>query len=117
MVFLLLVSVLFSRTPYLHYSGGWDELKWCQLAHNQLICPQGPHFSPHSTAKTTIKAQISGKIVSSGTSVVAFSSVRMDKTHLKKLTIMIIIMNKSQEVTVFHGRQKLTSAIKVRPEK
>ena len=26
------------------------------------------------------------------------------------LVIIIIIMNKSQELTVFHGRQKLTSA-------
>ena len=31
--------------------------------------------------------------------------------------IIIIIMNKSQETTVFHGRQKLTSAMKQRPEK
>ena len=28
-----------------------------------------------------------------------------------------LIMNKSQELTVFHGRQKLTSAMKLRPEK
>ena len=27
------------------------------------------------------------------------------------IIIIIIIMNKSQETTVFHGRQKLTSAI------
>ena len=27
------------------------------------------------------------------------------------IIISIIIMNKSQELTVFHGRQKLTSAI------
>ena len=27
------------------------------------------------------------------------------------------IMNKSQELTVFHGRQKLTSVMKQRPEK
>ena len=26
------------------------------------------------------------------------------------ISIIIIIMNKSQELTVFHGRQKLTSA-------
>ena len=26
------------------------------------------------------------------------------------ITIIIIIMNKSQELTIFHGRQKLTSA-------
>ena len=28
-----------------------------------------------------------------------------------------LIMNKSQELTFFHGRQKLTSAMKLRPEK
>ena len=33
------------------------------------------------------------------------------------IIIIIIIMNKSQELTVFHGRQKLTSALKQRPEK
>ena len=27
-----------------------------------------------------------------------------------KMIIIIMIMNKSQELTVFHGRQKLTSA-------
>ena len=39
---------------------------------------------------------------------------------MKKLMmkmIIIIIMNKSQELTVFHGRQKLTSAKNERPEK
>ena len=33
------------------------------------------------------------------------------------IIIIIIIMNKSQELTVFHGRQKLTSAKNIRPEK
>ena len=35
-----------------------------------------------------------------------------EKTRLKKLIMIIIIisMNKSQELTVFHERQKLTSA-------
>ena len=33
---------------------------------------QGPHFSPHSTAKT---AQISGRMVSSGISDVAIASI------------------------------------------
>ena len=41
------------------------------------------------------------------------ASVHSEKTRLKKL-IMIISssssMNKSQELTVFHGHQKLTSA-------
>ena len=31
--------------------------------------------------------------------------------------IIISIMNKSQETTFFHGRQKLSSAMKQRPEK
>ena len=59
-------------------------------------------------------------MVSSGISDVAFASVYLDKTRLKKLMIMIIIiiiMNKSQETTVFSGCQKLTSAMKLRPEK
>ena len=29
---------------------------------------------------------------------------------MKMIIIIIIILNKSQELTVFHGRQKLTSA-------
>ena len=33
------------------------------------------------------------------------------------IVISIIIMNKSQELTIFHGRQKLTSAKNYRPEK
>ena len=33
-----------------------EELKWHQLAHNQLISPQGPHFGPHSIAKTNDKS-------------------------------------------------------------
>ena len=55
-------------------------------------------------------------MVSSGTSDVAFASVYSEKIRMKKL-IMIIIMNKSQESTVFSGHQKLTSAMKLRPEK
>ena len=50
------------------------------------------------------------------------ASVNSEKTQLKKLMMMkmiiiiISIMNKSQETTVFHGRQKLTSAMQQRPE-
>ena len=40
-----------------------------------------------------IEAQISGRMVSSGISDVAFASVHYDKTCLKKLIIIIIIMN------------------------
>ena len=35
---------------------GGDELKWRQLTHTQLMSPQGPHFSPHGTAKTNDKS-------------------------------------------------------------
>ena len=42
----------------------------------------------------------------------------MKKLMMKMIIIIIIIiMNKSQELTVFHGRQKLTSAKNKRPEK
>ena len=69
--------------------------------------------------KPMIKAQISGRMISSGISDVAIASVYLEKTRLKKLIMIIIfiIMNKSQEMAVFGGRQKLTSAIKQRPEK
>ena len=48
--------------------------------------------------KSMIKAQISGRMVSSGISEVAITSVHSEKTCLKKLMmimIIIIIMNKS----------------------
>ena len=68
--------------------------------------------------KPTIKAHFSGRMVSSGIRGVAFASVHYEKTCLKKLImiIIIIIMNKSQERTVFSGHQKLNSAMKLRPE-
>ena len=57
-------------------------------------------------------------MVSSGISDVVFASVYCEKTRLKKLMIMIIIiiMNKSQQMTVFSRCQILTSATKLRPE-
>ena len=71
-----------------------------------------------------IKVQISGRMVSSGISDVVFTSVYSEKTHLMKLIMMkimmmmiITIMNKSQETIVFSGHQKLTSTMKLRPEK
>ena len=67
--------------------------------------------------KPMIKAQISGRVISSGISDVAIASVYFEKTRLKILIMIIIIMNLSQETTVFGGRQKLTSAMKLRPEK
>ena len=56
-------------------SVGTEELKWCQLGHHQLMSQQGPHFSLHSKAKANVKAQISGKLLSSGISDVAIASV------------------------------------------
>ena len=75
--------------------------------------------------KPMIKAQISGRMVSRGISDVASTSVHSEKTRPKKLmmmmkiiiTIINIIINKSQEATVFSGRQKLTSVMKLRLEK
>ena len=55
-------------------------------------------------------------MVSIGISDVVTASVYSEKTRMKKLMMMkmiiiiISIMNKLQEMTVFHGRQKLTSA-------
>ena len=68
--------------------------------------------------KPTIKV-----MASIGISDVVTASVYSEKSRLKKLMMMKIIiiiiniMNKSQETMVFHGRQKLTSAMKQRPEK
>ena len=80
---------------------GGEELKWRQLKHNQLMSPQGRHFSPHSQLKPTIKAQISGRMASIGISDVVTASVYSEKTRMKKLMMMmkmiiiiICIMNK-----------------------
>ena len=70
---------------------GWEKLKRRQLAYHQLMSQQRPHFSPHSRAK---KAQISGKLVTSGgISDVVIASVHSEKTRMKKI-IIIISMNK-----------------------
>ena len=53
--------------------------------------------------KPMIKAYFSGKVVSSGISDVAFTSVYSEKICLKKLMMMIIGMNKLQETTVLAG--------------
>ena len=62
--------------------------------------------------KPMIKAQISERMISSDTSDVATASVYFEKTRMKKIVmIIIIIVNLSQEMTVVGGRQKLTSAM------
>ena len=67
--------------------------------------------------KPMIKTQISGRMVSSGRSHVAIASVHSEKTRLKKLIMIIIIMKKSQETTFCSRRQKLTLAMKLRDRK
>ena len=57
-------------------------------------------------------------MASIGISDVETASVNSEKTRMKKcMMMMIIIMNKSQEMTFLGGCQKLTSAMKLRPEK
>ena len=46
--------------------------------------------------KPIIKVQISGRIVSSGISDVAIASVLIEKTHLKKLIIIIITITSNR---------------------
>ena len=69
---------------------GGDGLKWRQLTHNQLMSLQGPHCSPHSTAKTNDKTQISGRMASIGISDVVTASVYLEKTSLKKLMLKVL---------------------------
>ena len=91
----------------------WRQLKTISLARNDLILVHAIQLKP------TIKVQISGRMASIGISDVVTASVYSEKTRLKNLMmkmiiiiIIIIIMNKLQELTVFHGRQKLTFAMK-----
>ena len=59
---------------------GGEELKWHQLAHNQdLILVHTVQLKP------TIKAQITGRMVSSGTSVVPFASVYSEKNQSEEV--------------------------------
>ena len=82
---------------------GREELKWHQLTHKQLMSPQGLRFCAHSTAETNDKGTNPRKNAYIGISDAVTASVYSEKTHLKKL---ILIMSKSQESTVFAGCQK-----------
>ena len=103
MVFLLLVSVLFADPlPSLDRWAlllGGEKLKWRQLAHHQLMSQQS---SPHIKLKTIIKGQISGKLVTSGISDVAIVLVHSEKTRLKKMIMItiIIINNRKKHLLV-----------------
>ena len=54
---------------------GGEELKWRQLAHHQLMSQQGPLLVHKVKLKPIIKAQITGKLVTSGISDVVTTSV------------------------------------------
>ena len=64
---------------------------------HQLKSQQGPHFSPHSKAKANYKAQISGKLVTSGISDVATASVHSEKTRLKKMIMIILLLQVTEK--------------------
>ena len=121
MVFLFLVSVLFQRPLTFIIAeggvGGRGGIEMASAKHNQIMSLQGPHFSPHTNDKSTNLRK--NDII--GISDVVTASVNSEKIRLKKcmmITIIIsMIMNLSQDTTFFGGGQKLTSAMKQRPEK
>ena len=117
MIFVLLVYVLFRRPlTFLILVGdivgreeGVSQLSISEGASKDFILVQ---------LKPMIKAYSSRRMVStSGISDVVIASVHSEKTRPKKLMKMIIIMNNSQETTVFSGHQKMTSVMRLRPEK
>ena len=71
-----------------------EELKWRQLAHHHSS-QQGPHFSPHNTAKSDDKSTNLRK--NDGISHVAFASVYSEKTRLKKCLIIIIMITSNRK--------------------
>ena len=106
----------FSKTPYLYYTGGQGGIKMASSKNNQLIARNNLILVHAVQLKPAIKVQISGRMASITASVYS-EKTRMKKLMMKMIIIFIIIMNKSQETTIFHGHQKLTSAMKQRPEK
>ena len=97
MVFLLLISVTFSRTPYHSYIGG--HYRWVGgiiIVSDSIPSSNDPAkdlILVHTVQlKPIIKEQIAGRMVSSGISDVAFASINTEKTCLKKLMKIIIII-------------------------
>ena len=70
---------------------GGRAVKWNQLAYNQLMSQQGPHFSPQSKAKANNKKHKSQEI-SIAISDVVPASVYSEKTRVKKMIMIIIII-------------------------
>ena len=98
---------------------GRGEFKWRQPAHHSYGASKYLILVHTVQLKPMIKAYSSGRMLSSGISDIVIASVHSEKARLKMLMmkiVIIIIMNKSQEMTVFSGCQKLTSAMELRPE-
>ena len=88
MVFVLLVSVLYSRTPSLPYIGRWywwvGGIKKGSASTTSANEPAKYLILVHTVQlKQMITAQISGRMVSSDISDVAIASVHSEKTRLK----------------------------------
>ena len=78
---------------------GRGKIKWRQLAHHQLISQERPLILVHTVKlKPIIKAQISGKLVTSGISYVAIASVHSEKTRMKKMIMIVISMNNRKKI-------------------
>ena len=67
---------------------GWEEL-------------ERPHFSPRSTAKTNNKGSNLRKNASIGISDVVSASVQSEKTRMKKLMMMKMIIITSNRKTIY----------------
>ena len=73
-----------------------EELKWHQLAHNQLMSQQGPHSVVHTVQlKPMIKSHSAGRMDSSGIRDVMITSLYTEKAHLKKLMMMKMIIKRA----------------------
>ena len=83
------------------------------ISTTSVIEPTRPYLV--HTEKLKPKGPIAKKLVSSDISHVVLASVLLGENPSEEVDdydnyFIIIIMNKSQELKVFHGRQKLTSA-------
>ena len=82
----------FSKTPtfiiLVGGIGGWGGIKMASAKNNQLISSQ-----VHAVQlKPTVKVQISGRMASIGISDVVSASVYSEKTRMKKLMVMMILL-------------------------
>ena len=68
------------------------------------MSPQEPHLSPHSTAKSNDKSINRRRMASIGISDVVTASVYSEKTRLKKLMIMIIIITSNRKTIPFTSK-------------